>query len=285
MDAEIDPSSIVILTDKMDLNAQQTIIQGHGHLVSQHHAKQISVRDKFSAEDSGPPSPSSGPMNNFGEVAPGIYRSSFPQAGNMEHLRSLGLKSILTLVKTPPSEDFLEYVEEEGIEHFRIVVPAHKNPSSIIPLDVLLETLKIILDRANYPLLIHCNKGKHRTGCMVACYRKLNGWTDAAIITEYRTFAGEKFRPLDEAFIASFNAEAARQILDGADMPYIPLQPCPIQRRLGSPPPFPWSIQADSCRTPSSDSADGLPTPPPSDKSEKGYEDDAWPPPRGLSPE
>ena len=65
-----------------------------------------------------------------------------------------------TLVKTPCSEDFLEYVEEEGIEHFRIIIPAHKNPSSIIPIDTLLETLKIILNRANYPLLIHCNKGK-----------------------------------------------------------------------------------------------------------------------------
>lgn len=65
-----------------------------------------------------------------------------------------------TLVKTPHSEEFLEYVEEEGIEHFRIIVPAHKNPSSIIPIDTLLETLKIILNHSNYPLLIHCNKGK-----------------------------------------------------------------------------------------------------------------------------
>lgn len=68
-----------------------------------------------------------------------------------------------TLVKTPHSEDFLEYVEKEGIEHFRIIVPAHKNPSSIITIDTLLETLKIILNRSNYPLLIHCNKGKVRT--------------------------------------------------------------------------------------------------------------------------
>ena len=67
-----------------------------------------------------------------------------------------------TLVKTPHSEEFLEYVEEDGIEHFRIIVPAHKNPSSVIPIDILFETLKIILNRGNYPLLIHCNKGKVR---------------------------------------------------------------------------------------------------------------------------
>lgn len=65
-----------------------------------------------------------------------------------------------TLVKTPHSEDFLAYVEEKGIEHFRIIIPAHKKPSSIIPIGTLLETLKIILNHSNYPLLIHCNKGK-----------------------------------------------------------------------------------------------------------------------------
>lgn len=65
-----------------------------------------------------------------------------------------------SLVKTPHSEAFLEYVEEKGIEHFRIIIPAHKNPSSIIPIDMLFEALKIILNPANYPLLIHCNKGK-----------------------------------------------------------------------------------------------------------------------------
>ena len=65
-----------------------------------------------------------------------------------------------TLVKTPHSEEFLEYVEEEGIEHFRIIIPAHKTPSSTIPIDTLLETLRVILNHKNYPLLIHCNKGK-----------------------------------------------------------------------------------------------------------------------------
>lgn len=65
-----------------------------------------------------------------------------------------------TLVKTPHSQEFLDYVEEKSIEHSRIIIPAHKTPSSIIPIDTLLETLKIILNKSKYPLLIHCNKGK-----------------------------------------------------------------------------------------------------------------------------
>lgn len=140
---------------------------------------------------------------------------------------------------------------------------------------------------------------------MVACYRKLNGWTHDAIITEYvvankslvstrnnqltsrryRTFAGDKFRPLDEAFIASFNAEVAQLILDGVDIPYVPLQTSPVQKSLGSPPPFPWSNYVGSSRLANVDSGDSLPTPPPSDKSERDYDDDTWPAPGCPSPD
>ena len=67
---------------------------------------------------------------------------------------------ISTLVKTPHSEECLAFVEENSIQHFRILVPAHKSPSSIIPIDTLLEILRIILNHSNYPILIHCNKGK-----------------------------------------------------------------------------------------------------------------------------
>ena len=93
---------------------------------------------------------------------------------------------------------------------------------------------------------------------MVACYRKLHGWTTAAIITEYRKFAEQKFRPLDEAFMRSFNAEHASQILSGVNVPYVPL--------------------SDEAPT---NMASILPTPPPS---EKDTDNDEWPTSIGISP-
>ena len=105
------------------------------------------------------------------------------------------------------------------------------------------------------------------------------------LLHRYRSFAGDKFRPLDEAFIASFNAEIAQQMLEGVTIPYTPLQTSPSSRRLGSPPSFPWNNQAESFRMATEDSADSLPTPPPSDKSERGYDDDAWSRASGPSPE
>ena len=35
------------------------------------------------------------------------------------------------------------------------------------------EALSILIDKRNHPVLVHCNKGKHRTGCLIGCMRKL----------------------------------------------------------------------------------------------------------------
>ena len=42
------------------------------------------------------------------------------------------------------------------------------------------------------PLLIHCTKGTHRTGCVVGCLRKLEEWSLTSIFDEYQRYAGSK---------------------------------------------------------------------------------------------
>ena len=63
------------------------------------------------------------------------------------------------------------------------------------------------MDVRNYPILIHCNKGKHRTGVLVGCLRKVIKWSLTSIFDEYRRFAGSKVRMLDQQFIEMFKAE------------------------------------------------------------------------------
>lgn len=48
---------------------------------------------------------------------------------------------------------------------------------------------------------------QHRTGTLIGCLRKIQGWTLDAIYTEYRRYAAHKARLLDERFIASFDEE------------------------------------------------------------------------------
>jgi hypothetical protein len=58
------------------------------------------------------------------------------------------------------SAEFAKFVHDNGINNIRIEVPAHKNPEIVIPIDIITRVLKIMLDKSNYPLLVHCNKGK-----------------------------------------------------------------------------------------------------------------------------
>lgn len=74
-----------------------------------------------------------------------------------------------------------------------------------VPEDAIREALKVILDVENHPLLIHCKRGKHRTGCLVGCLRRLQRWCLSSILDEYRSFAAAKARVSDQSFIELFD--------------------------------------------------------------------------------
>eukprot|EP00455_Lapot_gusevi_P033218 TRINITY_DN362_c0_g2_i1.p1 TRINITY_DN362_c0_g2~~TRINITY_DN362_c0_g2_i1.p1 ORF type:complete len:192 (-),score=15.02 TRINITY_DN362_c0_g2_i1:381-956(-) len=144
------------------------------------------------------------PPLNFSVVFQGIYRSGYPHPRNFEYLRTIGLKSILCLCV----EDYLaanvEFLQAANIQLFRCGFEGNKEPFQSIPEEKMAEALSIVLDTRNHPILVHCNKGKHRTGCLFAILRKMSGWTLTASLDEYARFAGSKRRNLDYQFIESF---------------------------------------------------------------------------------
>jgi hypothetical protein len=148
------------------------------------------------------------PPSNFGAVMPGsVYRSQFPLPENFSFMKTLKLKTILTLVPEPYPMPYLQFMDDSGIRQIRVHVPANKEIIKIEPA-TMVQALGVVLDRANYPLLVHCNKGKHRTGCVVACFRKVLGESLDSILHEYHTYAGHKARSLDEEFIKGFDERA-----------------------------------------------------------------------------
>ncbi|XP_021735268.1 probable tyrosine-protein phosphatase At1g05000 isoform X1 [Chenopodium quinoa] len=74
-----------------------------------------------------------------------------------------------------------------------------------IPDAAIREALKVLLDVRNHPVLIHCKRGKHRTGCLVGCLRKLQKWCLSSIFDEYQRFAAAKARVSDQRFIELFD--------------------------------------------------------------------------------
>ncbi|MCJ1323584.1 hypothetical protein MMC10_000245 [Thelotrema lepadinum] len=168
----------------------------------------------YTVDDSSPSSPKYGPPINFDEVAPGIYRSSFPKPSNFDHLAQLGLKTILTLVSEKEDIEYLQFIRSQGIKHHQIAIPPNKEAFHAIPLTAMAEALSVVCDARNYPMLIHCNKGKHRTGCVTGCYRKMNGWSMNSILDEYRHYAGAKARSLDEKYMAEFDERSMATMLN-----------------------------------------------------------------------
>lgn len=145
------------------------------------------------------------PPLNYGAVIPGsIYRCSYPQPENYEFIKDLKIKSILTLVPEPIAPEYQNFMDSSGVQHFRVHIRANKGEVRVDSCEMQ-RALRLIMDRTNHPIMIHCNKGKHRTGCTVACFRRICGLDMDTIREEYHTYAGKKARFLDEVFFENFD--------------------------------------------------------------------------------
>jgi tyrosine-protein phosphatase SIW14 len=106
-----------------------------------------------------------------------------------------------TLILEEYPEQNTQFLDDNGITFFQFGIPGNKEPFVHIPPDKITAALLTILDRRNHPMLIHCNKGKHRTGCLIGCLRKLQQWSLTTIFDEYRRFSFPKSRSMDQEFI------------------------------------------------------------------------------------
>lgn len=151
------------------------------------------------------------PPENFAPVINQIYRSSFPQPPNFAFLKTLNLKSVLCLIPEEYPETHMEFFKKEGIQLFQLGMSGNKEPFVKISSDLITEAVKLVINPANQPILIHCNRGKHRTGCLVGVLRRLQGWSLTIIFDEYRKFAAPKERPMDQQFIELYDETEVTQ--------------------------------------------------------------------------
>ena len=109
------------------------------------------------------------PPLNFAMVAPGVYRSGYPNKRNYPFLKKLELKTILSLSRE--NSEFIELIN--AVKCIEIPFARNKEPFVEMDKEKVAEALKIILDKRNYPILVHCDKGKNRVGCIFAIIRKM----------------------------------------------------------------------------------------------------------------
>ncbi|CAF2126105.1 hypothetical protein HID58_010901 [Brassica napus] len=151
--------------------------------------------------------------SNFSMVEDGIYRSGFPKPENFGFLTTLNLRSIIYLCPEPYTEENLKFLEANNIKLFQFGIEGKTDPPTLMPKDTVLDALKVLVDVRNHPILIHCKAGKHRTGCLVGCLRKVQSWCLSSVLEEYQKNAGLKWRQRDLNFIEAFDTLSLRQCL------------------------------------------------------------------------
>ncbi|KAI1106434.1 tyrosine phosphatase family-domain-containing protein [Jackrogersella minutella] len=153
----------------------------------------------------------SAPPINFSVVLPGLYRSGYPQVPDYSFMRTLNLKTIVTLVGKELPDGYQQFIDGNRIKHEIFDMAGTKKAD--IPTKTMQSILKVVGNRKNYPLLIHCNQGKHRTGCVVGVLRKASEWDTTSIIREYTKFAEPKVRETDVKYITNFRLSDLKSVM------------------------------------------------------------------------
>jgi protein tyrosine/serine phosphatase len=120
-------------------------------------------------------------LPNFHRVSPFLYRGGEPDKEGIARLKEINIKTIIDLDKDllniiNPSEvkREKEWAEAAGIRFEHIPMHPLKAPR---PQQVD-KALSIILNPANHPVYVHCDRGTNRTGFVVGAYRvRAEGWS------------------------------------------------------------------------------------------------------------
>jgi tyrosine-protein phosphatase SIW14 len=135
-------------------------------------------------------------FRNMHVVRPGVLLRS----GQLTHdalkkvLRDNGIKTVVTLRdayepgKPPPDLAEEQYCNKEEIKYVRIHPYAWWAEVGPAPVEVgIKKFIEVMKDESNYPVLIHCWAGIHRTGAYCAIYRmEFEHWTNAAAMEEMK---------------------------------------------------------------------------------------------------
>ena len=138
-------------------------------------------------------------------LVPGcVYRSAEPRAPHFAHLRRLGIRTLVCVKRTLPRERTLTFALEHGLQVARIDLGAD---GQIAPAAID-RALRVITRPELWPVLLHCDGGRHRTGIVTAALRKAQGFGLEEALHEYERLAAPTPRVSDGAAIARYFAHA-----------------------------------------------------------------------------
>ena len=129
---------------------------------------------------------------NFRVVRPGVlYRSGqLTKAGLKRIINDYRIKTVVNLRDGLSSVDKaeVEFCNSEDIQFVRILPGQWGDVGGSVPVEAGVRRFRDIMDDPrNYPVLVHCFAGIHRTGAYCAVYRmEFEHWTNARAIAEMK---------------------------------------------------------------------------------------------------
>lgn len=126
---------------------------------------------------------------NFRAVEEGVlYRSGQMTVAGLERvLHDYGIKTIISLRDGEKELDQAEeaFAHNKSVKFVRLPHKGWWGPKDTVPnAENLTKFRAVMADRANYPVLIHCFAGIHRTGAYCAIWRMEQGWSNESAIRE-----------------------------------------------------------------------------------------------------
>jgi len=114
---------------------------------------------------------------NLHKVSDNLFRSGQITEEGVDGLKKLGIKTVINLRTFHSDRDILQ---NSGINYMHI----YEQAWNIEEKDVI-DFLKIVNNKDNWPILVHCFHGADRTGTMSAIYRIIyDKWTKEEAIDE-----------------------------------------------------------------------------------------------------
>jgi protein tyrosine/serine phosphatase len=141
-------------------------------------------------------------INNFGRTNDSYFRGAQPDSRDYPDLAALGIKTVIDLTRDGRSDE-AGLVQRAGMRFYRIPLTTSERPSEA----AVTQFMKIVNDPANWPVFVHCQGGRHRTGVMTAVYRMTNdGWSANQAYDEMKQYHFEGFpgHPVLKSFVYDY---------------------------------------------------------------------------------
>jgi tyrosine-protein phosphatase SIW14 len=154
-------------------------------------------------------------LGNFAQISEELYRGDQPSREGFEHLRNMGVRTIVNLRAYRGDAGKLKGLGLRYVHlRCRAWLPSGKKLAAF---------LKLVRDPANRPVFVHCLHGSDRTGLAVASYRIMEqGWALEDAVQELHTFGfHHRIFPQILRYLKRFDASDMQRLIEDMEMPEV----------------------------------------------------------------